>query len=183
MNQHGTNIKTISRMAVLLGVIAFTGQAQAVSRVGNRISGSSDDFSAPIPQEFCLQGRCQVSETRTSKVLLDDAHGRVVRVGAQLPVIPLRLTVADFATEVTKYAGLSRDELVAKLLESGWTKVSTPQGCVESWMIENGGTFNQIAVWGVGKGVAVYGFATKELEQSARELVNGIELSPGACAW
>jgi hypothetical protein len=124
-----------------------------------------------------------VSESRASKILLDDAQGLVVRVAPQLPPIPLRLTVAEFATEVTQYSTLSRDELVAKLSSNGWTRVSTPQSCIESWMIESDGAFNQIAVWGVGKGIAAYGLATKELEKSARELVDGIDLSPGACGW
>jgi hypothetical protein len=157
--------------------------AKAVSRVGNRISEERTGFSAPIPSQFCLDGACRVKETRTSKLFLEDAQGISYVPQPGLPPMTLRLTVGDFGKEATALAPLGRKDLIDELTKNGWTRVATSSSCIESWLIENQGAFNVIAVWGIGKGITAYGLDVDSLKKSALELVQRIDLSPEACAW
>jgi hypothetical protein len=174
-----------SKALAALACLALSPAALAISRVGNgRIESLASRFDAPVPAEFCAADSCLVDETESHGLVFQDARGARMAPSPLVPISePLRLFADEFAQRFPDWVKLGRAELTGELASRGWKRTDSPDPCVEAWRNESASGFSWLGTWGDGRGVVLFGLNAGPTLDSASQLISGIRLEPGACAW
>ena len=159
----------IAVMAILLPVMG-----QTIGRTGNgRMAGLEDGFTASMPSQLPdIQTGADGSLRCINPAILDST-------GSSPKVI-----VHRFATANPSRAKMDRDTLRLELLANDWhVRVFAKDPCVDLYVRDQGSVLALIGVWGVGKGFEVIGSRDQFTANAIDEIVSGLELDIGACAW
>ena len=172
-------------LLLLVGLLLASPFAWPISGVGNRqIESKASGFVAQIPLDLCRGLICGLTEiAESSKVIIEDFSGIIYQSGIARAPLKLRLVASEFTIQEPNWVNLDRNEIKRTLNSLGWQALASPNLCMEVWskMSPSDSTF--VATWGRGKGLVLYGPNFPRLNQEARDLIQSIELSPGACAW
>jgi hypothetical protein len=161
-----------SLIAAIAIMIPISGQT--IGRTGNgRMASIEDGFVTNMPSQLPdVQAASDGSLKCMNPAILDSS-------GSSPSVIVHRFAVANQSR-----ANMDRDSLKLELLANDWHPVSFPQDpCVDLYVKDQGSVLALIGVWGGGKGFEVIGARDGFTRTAINEIVSGLVLDRGACAW
>lgn len=161
-------------LATALCAVLFSSPGQTIGRTGNgRMMGVEDGFTASMPTQLPeVQTGADGSLRCTNPAVMDSS-------GESPKVIVYRFSVAN-----PSRAQMSRDDLKLELLNNDWKpRAFAKDPCVDLYVRDQGSVLALIGVWGVGKGFEVIGGRNPFTAKAIDEIVAGLVLEPGACAW
>lgn len=154
-----------------------TGSAHAISRVGTGIGDPTDGFRAELPMNTLA---IENKDEQSLRVFISRVGSMM---GDRLDGSPTFLEAMPFRQEYPGWTDRSRHDLSGYLVGEGWEKLEVSEACVEAWIGRSETASFAVTTWGDGKGAVFTGPKSYELEIYVRDLVRGIRLMDGACAW
>ena len=160
-------------LILLAGLTMVGPKALGVSRVGGgKIASATDQFVATVPIPF--MSRQVDSET----VEMDGP----IAMGLNFPG-PQIMDARTLRIMFPKLQNDTRTEFRKFFERAGWVHAENPNPCIEELLWSKNKTAAAVVSWGQDKGMVVVGPLTAEIQRAILQLVNSIQLKPGACAW
>lgn len=168
---------------VFLIALSLSPISHGIGRTGNRsapqgyyvLGDLADGFTSLAPIEYSYQEPMGNGNVRLRAPLLSlKGPGTTASIEVEL----LRASIA-----YPQFQGLSRQDIVAKLIADGWTRQATSDPCLEIFTSDQPNTILALALWGDTKGVLFRSMNIPNNKKARSALVSGIVLDPGACAW
>lgn len=165
-------IKTTFVAVLCAALIPSVGET--IGRTGNgRMAGLEDGFTAGMPSQL------PDVQTGADGTLRCMNPGILDSTGSSPKVLVYRFGMAN-----PSRAKMDRDTLKLELLANDWhPREFQRDPCVDLYVRDQGSALALIAVWGEGKGFEVIGRRDGFTATAINEIVAGLELDPGACAW
>lgn len=160
------------RIWILLSFTLISFLAHTASRVGGgKLSNDGDQYEMPMPGNFSDY----------------EIYGEVVRLKGPIVVslgfnIPALIQVSRFI-DLSPVGSSSREVIFEFYENNEWQYKKHNNFCIDIYSKETSSAVTYIAVWGNDKGVILTGQKNSLVENAIEEMLNKIELLPGACSW
>lgn len=160
------------RALILLCLIFISLLAHTASRVGGgKLSNDDDLYEMPISGNFSDY----------------EVFGEVIRLKGPIVVnsgfsIPAMIQVSRFI-DLSPIASSSREIIFEFYKNNEWQYEKHNNFCIDIYSKETSSAVTYVAVWGNDKGVILTGQKNSLVENAIEEMLNNIELLPGACSW
>lgn len=161
------------RKIIVLAMMIVSAFTHAAGRVGGgKLSNDDDLYQTKLPAAF-------------SEYEIFDETVRLVGPMATLTTgvsSPQFIEVYRFVNE-SPIKGNSRQVVEDFYTQNSWQKIGHTDLCIDVYVKKNVSAITYVAVWGNQAGVVLVGQNNKLTGQSINQMIQNIELLPGACSW
>lgn len=165
----------MKRIFLFLLSLSLCPVAIAIGRTGNKIADVDDGFESLVPYDYSNTHNMGLGNLR----ILQPA-APIHPMGNGLPGM---VEILKVSTIYPEFEGVSRDDLIQKILGDGWGTASSYNPCISAFAFRSNTIVEGLVLWGQSKGILIRGMSTDDNWQAVNIIMTALKIQNGACDW